>query len=231
MKTILTFTLMFILGLEFSTAQDTILYMNGKMALGKVQKTANTTVYFIPDNKNTKIKKIDIEDLFSINYQNKSMVYYYAQDTAIGNNMNLDEMNTYVMGKNYARVNFKSPNSTLGGIVTGAAGAFSFWGLALPVTYALIVGSKNPRFEINEKMKQEIYSNPVIDFPTIAIEPGLSYDAKNDREMKAPIFNEPLFQEGYNRAAKDKKVKNSLKGALVGFTAMIGTFVLISVGR
>ncbi|KKP52820.1 MAG: hypothetical protein UR43_C0010G0011 [candidate division TM6 bacterium GW2011_GWF2_33_332] len=231
MKTLMIITLIFIFGNGFILAQDSLLLMNGRTIAGNVQRIEKNKVFYQISDRNLKIKKIDVEDLFRIEYQNKSIEYFYEQDTSFGYNLTIDEMYTFIMGESYAKKNFKAPLSTLGGFISGmTGGVIGFWGFTIPTAYTIIEGAKNPRFVINEKMLKDINTKTLVDHSNIEKKSGLSYLPKNKREkITTPIFYDPIFQEGYKSAAKNKKASNSIKGALIGFASIVAlSYILVA---
>ena len=168
MKTLMIITLIFIFGNGFILAQDSLLLMNGRTIAGNVQRIEKNKVFYQISDRNLKIKKIDVEDLFRIEYQNKSIEYFYEQDTSFGYNLTIDEMYTFIMGESYAKKNFKAPLSTLGGFISGmTGGVIGFWGFTIPTAYTIIEGAKNPRFVINEKMLKDINTKTLVDHSNI----------------------------------------------------------------
>ncbi|HBS88961.1 MAG: hypothetical protein A2W91_05910 [Bacteroidetes bacterium GWF2_38_335] len=210
-------------------SQDTLLLMNGKIICGEVKKTDNKAVYYCKTEGRMRIKKIDVEDLFSISYNDTKKDYFYKRDTSYGYYLQTDEMYVYLMGQNYAHENFKAPLNTFAGVLFGVTGGVvGFWGMTIPATYIFLAGSKDPHFVYNTEMLSLINTRYYAEITNIENETGMSYKAINEQTpVKTPIVLDPLFQEGYNYTAKDKKVKNSIKGGVIGFISLVAASYLI----
>lgn len=230
MKKLLILTTALLLTVVFSFAQDTLVMMNGKYINGDVVKVENQIVFLkVPKKDDFKIKKVEIEDLFSIQYRDNSSTVFYEQDSSMGYYRTQEEMYTYIKGSNYAHNVFKSPLSTAGGFVTGlTGGVIGFWGLTVPTAYTALTGTYSPKFVYDETLIMN-YSPRFLVNTTIEDEEGMNDETEEIELVETPIIYDKNFLEGYAETAKDKKTKNALKGAFIGFVSLVASsYILIS---
>lgn len=183
-------------------AQDTINLLNGKQIFAKsIYEEPNSALlkYDYIFHGKEKQTAIDLLNIYSINYADKTEKIFYKQDSAIGFDLSVKQMGLNIIGERQAFKNYKAPWITLTGFAAGvAAGHFmQFWGLLLPPVYATAFGMFTP----------EIHTSP-----------DLPYATKNDY----------YFLEGYKYTATRKKVKNALLGCMVGWASYAITSYFIN---
>ncbi len=127
-------------------AQDKILFCNGKVWNCKVEAVTDTSVWFFkkPQKRNTEMI-LKTTDIFAVVFGDTNEVITYKPDTSDSKAFTVEQMRSYVAGAAYARRNYRPWFSTSGAFIAGAGGGFlGFWGLLIPVTYDIGVGSFAP---------------------------------------------------------------------------------------
>lgn len=206
-------------------SQDTILFMDGKIKTGKIDFVNTDYIEFSKIKKNKiKTKFIDLQDVFSYKKLNAiNEVIVYKQDTLSGNMLTVSQMKNYIQGMIDAQKEYKSPYSTITGFVAGSVGGvFGFWGTILPTSYIIINGSVNPKINIK---------NSNLEFD----ENILAQNSDNGMKLNIPVNNIQsnqnddlkYYELGYKVKAKDKRTKNTIKGAFVGFVSLVATSYLL----
>lgn len=188
------FALFFALLPAVNFSQDTLNFLDGRrIATKAIYEDSNDIFLRYEVFQKGKIaeKKVDKADLFSIDYSNNTRKIYYFQDTALGNDLALHEMESYMLGSREAIKNYKAPWVTACGTAAGFAPTYiilNFWGLLAPVVYGTTMGMFTPGIKISENtpaaLKKDIY-----------------------------------FINGYKNTATRKKVKNALFGSIAGVAA------------
>ena len=202
-KIITFFFILFILAVTNIQAQDTINLLNGKQIIAKsIYEEPSSTLlkYDIGFRNKSKQKAVDLLNVYSINYFNKTNKIFYKQDSAIGYDLSIPQMNYYIMGEREAIKNCKTQWIAVGGFILGvtATHVMQFWGVITPAVYAAAIGISNPKMHYSE---------------------NINYSTSSD-------FN---FNEGYKFKATHKKVKNALLGSIIGITAYAITSYTINV--
>lgn len=119
-------------------AQDTVRFLNGRIMTGKIMSNANETVIHLTKSGKEKAHRYFKEDIFDIRYSDRNKEVIYLPDSNRGLIFSEDEMDRYLSGMQNARLNYKAPWVTVGGVAAGAAGLYwGFWGLAAPAAYAI----------------------------------------------------------------------------------------------
>ncbi|MFH2096602.1 MAG: hypothetical protein ABIJ16_12910 [Bacteroidota bacterium] len=200
----------------FLNAQDTILLLNGRIWNGKISRvTADKIFVDCPNRIAFKTKRIFREDIFSLTHKDKTIVYYRKDEDA-GYSLSQEQMSFYIKGVTDARRDFHAPLATLGGFASGlTGGCFGFWGAFIPTSFVFACGIKKPELAYN-------YTMPGV--------PGEFLAQSNNGGM---IFNGSIteagtneyffscYKEGFEATAKEKKIKNSIKGTVAGFVGCV----------
>lgn len=221
--TIITICCLILSKCAISFSQDTINLLSGKQIVAKsiYEEPTNALLkydilknrlagfqitwvnfdleYYILKRKVIKQKAVDKINIFSINYFDKTDRILYRQDTAIGYDLSIPEMEYYILGERDAIKNYKAPAITVGGVVLGFGATYfaGFWGLLMPAVYGTTMGVIDPKIKLSESTKPEMRTNKD-------------------------------FVEGYMTTATRKKVKNAIMGSLVGATAFAIATILIN---
>lgn len=174
-------------------SQDTINLISGKQIFAKsIYEEPNSTLlkYDIRFHEKAKQKAVDLLNVYSIHYSNHTQKIFYKQDSAIGFDLTVKQMELNILGEREALKNYKAPWITVGGFVVGATATYflGFWGVISPAVYATAFGIITPKIHTS---------------------PELSYATTSD-------FN---FREGYKYTATRIKVKNAILGSIVGVAA------------
>jgi len=183
-------------------SQDQVLLMNGKIVECKVKEANFSFVEIEYEKKNGKTKNKVIEgiDVFSVVYEGGKEQFIYEQDDEIGNEMSVEQIRMYIKGRREARLNWKAPGSTIGGVATGFVSGFvldPFWAPILPVGYAAVVGSNSPAAE--------------------------KLIVTNEADL-----NNKFFVRGYQKQARQLKAKNGFIGGAIGLVVGYLTRVVVS---
>ncbi len=180
--------------LQSQNTLDTIRFMNGQKIGATIIDTSFALItYKIPNSKQPeKIRNIEKDDLFCIQYKNGTVFYYYSQDTTKGAWFTREEMWHFTQGERDAHKGFKPiPSIIIGGtigILSGATGMYV--APILPMGFYLVS-------DITKiKIRHSSISNPEL----------LQHDA---------------YILGYQRVAKSKRRISSIisgaSGLLLGY--------------
>lgn len=224
MKTKILTIAMFVLGISTAFSQDTLLLLSGKSYSGEITEISKTYIRIWVDKSFINSSKLIYNDeIFSFVNNNETTVLY-KPDSSYEINFSELEMSFFIKGLQDGKKQYHAPFATIGGFAAGATGgAFGFWGTVIPSSYVIIAGIKKPKI-----------NNPFPTSGTLAIiksskEEG--YGLKNNPKQEIMANNNeiyfPYYQSGYEASAKDKKIKNAVKGSIIGFIAFIATSVLI----
>lgn len=182
--------------------EDTLIFLNGRTASGRVIDTTAESIQYldIKSKKFNKVRTVDKERIFSIKYSSGNEVIFYNPDTIGEDDFSREEMRYFIYGEQDA-LKYRAPMATIGGIVTGAiAGPFigGTAGLAflLPGTYSILTGSRWI------KINKSTVRNP-------------------------QLLKEKAYLLGYERIARHKRVQNALKGSGLGLLLGVGAAFII----
>lgn len=182
----------------FSQQKDTVILMNGNVAVEKVTDTLLGAVS-IPDPKKPGRKiHFEYDQLYMVHYASGLKDYYYTQDTLKGNWFTRDEMFMFIKGEQDGRKGFKANGSLIGaglcGVFAGATG--TFFAPIAPYGFLALCGLPKVRIRHNT------ISNP------------------NYIDSDAYIL-------GYERSARYKRRLKSLLGGTVGLAVGYGLYFAI----
>jgi hypothetical protein len=183
-------------------SQDTINLMNGKQIVPRsIHEEQNSALlkYDIEIRGKLKQKAVDLLDIYSINYANKTNRQVYQQDSGLGYILSIHEMEHYILGERAAMKYYKVPWVTVGGFAIGFAVTtqIDFWGFFTPVVYGLGMGLLGTKIKAPDDIKQ-------------------TYGNDNN------------FINGYKTIATQKKVKSAILGTFAGAAAfIIADFIII----
>ncbi|MDQ3190269.1 MAG: hypothetical protein M3Q58_01610 [Bacteroidota bacterium] len=182
--------------------QDVIWLMNGRKQEGKVINISESVInYEISKNNKTYKKEIDTYRTFSILYGDGHTKILYAQDTLNGNNFSVSEMRYFILGEQDAYKYFNATGSILIGFSLAASGGFFLAESFLVLLVPFI-------------------STGLHTIPGIYI--------KKSKVSNPNYLKEETYVQGYKRVAKNKRIKNAIKGSLVGVLAGIATFHILN---
>jgi len=182
-------------------SQDIVTFMDGKIIIGEVLE-ANPSYVDIQvekGNEKVKIKSFAGYRVFKINYKDGKEEFIYEQDVELGNEMTTHMVGKYIEGLNEAKNEWKIPWVTIGGFATGYVGA-----------------GFDP------------FYGPIA--PTLfAISIGFSSPGRNKLIVtnEADIGND-YFVRGYQQQVRHKKIKNAVKGGVLGFGLGLLTRIILN---
>jgi hypothetical protein len=191
----------------FAWSQDSINLLNGELIIAKsIYNEPNSSLlkYDIIKRKvKIKQKSVDKADVFSINFAKNEQQILYSQDSALGFERSISQMEAYIYGEREAITNYKTPWVTIGGVAVGFVPTtfyFNFYGLLAPVVYGVIMGITTPKIKI-----------------------------KASENLKAGLLYDKNFIDGYKTIAIKKKIKNAILGAVLGVVVAGITTTIINI--
>jgi hypothetical protein len=236
MKTLILISLVITTSLVFSQTTDTLLLINGKLIKGTIEEINYEKVKIKCNNRLLfKLKTIHKQDVFSVTSDNKTLTWY-KKDTINGHYYSQIQMKYFLDGVIDAKANYHAPFATIGGLAMGITGGFyGFWGAFIPTSYVFTSGIKTPKLEktiLQNEHAINLYAK------TNNNKYGQSNDIANDIIL---INDQPNYQiseyyfdfykEGYETTAKDKKIKNAIKGSVIGFIGFAAITSILYVFR
>ncbi len=262
-------------------AQDTLVLMNGRtiavmtvdlleyrIAYRKIPKdsgsktTDSQTVSEKPSKKKKpKIKTMDPERVFSIQYRDGSERIMYMPDSLDPLEFSQEEMRMFIKGEQDATKYYKNNlNKGIGFGLGVGAGFLGFYGLVVPPLYATIMGSFTPNLDKRLKKQNELEeSKMILDkslLPVLPVAKAIPPDTDSEYQLALKKYESELknynqvqknyenalknhprqisfsdtkflerneYRSGYERKARDRKIRNAMLSGLAGF-------VLIAVG-
>jgi hypothetical protein len=167
-------------------AQDTIVLMNGRVLPVKNVTFNGYSIAYRSIEKN-KLKKIDTEKVFSIEYADGTEKLVFTPNPSDSLEYTIPQMRMFIKGEQDATLYYKNNfNKGLAFAVGAGASVFAIYGLVIPPAYSTIVGAFNPKME---KMK---VSDPM-------------------------LLKDPDYKEGYKSKVRNRKIRNSLLSGFIGF--------------
>ena len=120
----------------FCSAQDQILKMSGHTITGEIVEITDFQVICEIQKKNGKTKRIIFprSDVFSVTKDGQEEDIFYQQDSFIGDDYTVQEMQIYIAGEQDALNGYDpSPTKYVGLLIGAGAGVASQGGLLLPI--------------------------------------------------------------------------------------------------
>ncbi len=194
--------------------------------------------------KKSKLRTIDPERVFSVKYRDGSERIIYTPDTLDPLEFTPEQMRLFIYGEQDAARFYKNNlNKGLGFGFGAASGLLGFYGLAGPPLYATIMGSFTP--DLNKRREKQLQMEQAKhDLESVAI-PSAPADPENNAAYQTELSNynsalekfEKLekhryfsdvklldkneYREGYERKARDRKIRNAMLSGLAGFVVMV----------
>lgn len=200
MKRLILFII--IIGFNLSSkAQDTIILLTGHIIPCKIYQENENVITCEYTKKGREERLIlDTYRVFSIKFGNGEEKVYYQQDSTNGNWFTVDEMRYFIYGEQDAMKGYKSPITSVLGVMAGAgAGFFAMESLIL-------------------------FAAPLV-YTTGNILPYIIIDRKTVRDEK--LLEQETYVQGYERVARNKKIQNALKSSAAGLAIGIGAYFLV----
>ena len=179
-------------------AKDTVWFMNGEKLGVTIIDTSFIDGVKFQSEKNDKQMIIDPDRLFSVRFARGFEKIIYTQDTAIGNDYNVNDTRYFILGEQDANKGYKAKGSFFGGIFLGGIAACflpmpALLGSGLGVSLAPIPAFVFTGFQLLPKIK--------IKRATVSNEEYLNHET---------------YVIGYERNARKIKTINSLYGGVIG---------------
>lgn len=195
LHSLLTILLAFIATIGLSqNNKDTILLIDGNTIITTVVDTAAGYINYKHSKRADKIKKVNRDQVFSITDSTGEQLIYVF-DTAIWNDLSINEMRYYIRGKQDA-VNSRKGNGALAInfiLSTGACITGNFFSPIIPFITAGILG------RLKVKIKEGVVSDP-------------------------EYLTQDSYLMGFEHEARRKRKIRSLLGGTVGMVVGLGTF-------
>ena len=125
-------------------AQDTIVFMNGKVLPVKNITLSGYTIAYKTIEKD-KLKKISPDNVFSIQYADGTERIIFNPDPRDSLEYTIPQMRMFIKGEQDASLYYKNnANKVAAFLVGGGASIFAIYGLVVPAAYATVVGAFSP---------------------------------------------------------------------------------------
>ena len=186
-------------------AQHTIQLLNGKQIIAETYSVGDVFVsYKKPGDNRTAPRLINRFDVFSVKKATgEEEMLYYPSDSL---DFSVEDARSYIDGEQTAIKYYNRPSVKWTSAVVGAGSSIlRFYALPIPMLYSLALGRHNPH---NLQMGPRSESNTTLT-------PELS--AKKDNEA---------FRFGYQRAARNIKIQQSLKWGYISLGVGIAALII-----
>jgi hypothetical protein len=198
------FLIVFMISTQVS-AQHTIQLLNGKQITAETYSVGDIFVSYkkVGDTR-TAPRLIDRFDVFSVKNASGEEEMLYAPSDSL--DFSVADARLYIEGEQTAIKYYNRPSVKWTSAVVGAGSSIlSFYALPIPMLYSLALGRHNPH---NLQMGPRSESNTTLT-------PELS--AKKDNEA---------FRFGYQRAARNIKIQQSLKWGYISLGVGIAALII-----
>ena len=183
------------------SAQHTIQLLNGKQISAESYSVGDLFVTYkkSKDNRNNP-RMLDRFDVFSvINASGEEEMLYAPADSL---DFSVADARLYIEGEKTALKYYNRPLVKCSSAAIGAgSGILIFYALPIPMLYSLAIGRHNPQ---NLQLTNNVVLSP---------------------EMSA-IKDKEAFRFGYQRAARNIKIQQSLKWGYIGLGVGIAAFIV-----
>jgi len=199
MKTLSILFLCAILQGGSSLAQDSIIFISGRVIEGKVKEIDSLDILFdIQKKKKVKLIYVAKSSVFAIKYgEGETDIFYKPLSSE---EYSIREMEFFIRGEQDAMKHVRAPILFYGGILVGGASMFylgPFYGLLPLVPYSLLGGIAN------SKIKETATSNPA-------------------------LLREDTYLTGYVTKAKSMKIQKAITGSFIGYVAGLFAIAIVA---
>jgi hypothetical protein len=189
-KSIILFLFILISNVFVLHAQEKVTMMNGNIFFVSVGDTVGDFIKMIdPESKKNELVNMEKNRIFSILYKSGTEIFIYKQDTLSEDNyLGVEEMRSYIAGAHDANSRYSSPLAFWGSFGLGVGS-----GIILPAWLAPI-GAGAGAFLL-----------------------GSRWIKINRSHISDPKYlKDPNYISGYENAARQSRVQNVIKGAVIG---------------
>lgn len=223
MKSRLSLILICVFCINIAFSQDTILLLSGKVYSGQITEVSNDFIKIkTSERKQNSSKLIYNDEIFSF-VKNNNETIIYKPDSVNGSSFNALQMDYFIKGIQDGKKFYHAPFATVGGFAAGITGSvFGFWGSVIPTSYVLITGLKTPKIKTTFPDEDKITLPENQKSLTYGLQflPNKELVSTNDQKYYS------VYEYGYNISAKDKKIRNSIKGSVLGVVTFIAAAIL-----
>lgn len=189
-----------------STKLDTLWYLNGDYELISNYTFVEEGYTLNYSNQKGKLKDVEAFSLYSINKADGTKIQVYQPTMEEeGDTLTVEEMQSFVIGGYFGSSKYKAPWATAEGFIVGAASPFAVAAAGLNPLLSIVIPAGNSSIV------------------------GLTNPSMKKIQKNYPQWSkDPVFVEGFKEAAKRKRIKNSIKGGILGMVLGIATVFIIS---
>ena len=183
--------------IQDSSQAGSLLLINGKLIPFRyIESNGFDIVYRTPERN--KLKKIDPERVFAIQYMDGRERVVFQRDTLDPLEFTEEEMRLFIKGEQDASRLYHNNWNKVGGFTAGVASSyFGFYGLVGPFLYTTLFGAFTPNVEKIEGVDPE-------------------------------LIKIPEYREGFEKKARDRKIRNGLISGFIGFAVGSIAFSIIA---
>ncbi|MBN1250560.1 MAG: hypothetical protein JXR51_05225 [Bacteroidales bacterium] len=186
---------------EVVFSQNILQLANGKkISIGEYKVSENSFLSY--KNQKGKLKSIELEEVFSIIDKSGNENLFYVADSSDNEAFNVEQMRFFINGESDALNNYKSTWTFIGGIAVGAGSVVSIPLAGLSSLYA-------PVFPL-------AYSSSV----------GLIKVKTEKLGIEKQYIDNEHYVLGFEKTAKQKRIKNSLLGSGIGIAVGLSAALL-----
>lgn len=139
-------------------AQDTLMLLNGKKLVVKSVDLKDYEIAYRTLDKNSKLKRMDPERVFSVVYRDGTERVVYRKDSLDPIDFTELEMRMFVKGEQDAREFYRNRPIQVFGFAAGVvSGMFGFYGVLGPPIYSTFFGSFSPN--VYKKLSYSVGGN------------------------------------------------------------------------
>lgn len=186
-------------------AQHSIQLLNGKQVMAANYTIGDVFIsYKKPNDTRTAPRLIDRFDVFSVKKSTGEEEVLYTPSDSL--DFSVAEARLFIDGEQTAMKYYNRPSVKWTSAAIGAGSSIlSFYALPIPMLYSLAIGRHNPQhLQMNLRSEKEVVLSP---------------------EMTAKKDNE-AFRFGYQRAARNIKIQQSLKWGYVSLGVGIAAWII-----
>jgi hypothetical protein len=192
------FLLFFFFLANFCSAQINILMLNGKYKPVKQYEVKGDWIYYKKiDDPKDKTHKMDKFDVFSAINADSTEEIIYDPDTTMEGDPGVEQVRNYIKGEQYGMAVYKKPLNIVGGVAVGAGSAW-------------LLG----------------YYGPIGVFTYAIVLSRFNPKVPYTDNVPPEVFNSAEFSLGYQKYARNKKIKQSLIFGGISFGVAFAAFAI-----